>query len=128
MPPDCVDEHTDEEELDDDNLVSENVPLEFVGSVEIEYEGDDDDDEEESLVRPLAKRKRPSQTELKWEKMTPCSNITGTEGAKERKAEVVEPFSNQSIFDDSVLELILSQTLLFAQQKMAISPRYLKMR
>ena len=56
--------------------------------------------------------------------MTPCSNITRTEGANERKTEVIEKFSNQnplqifeSIFDDSVFDLILSQTMLFAQQK-----------
>ena len=49
-------------------------------------------------------------------KMTPCCNINKTEGAKERKAEVVQTFSNQNpaqiferIFDDSVLEPILSQ-------------------
>ena len=109
--------------IDDDNLASEDIPLEVAGSVEIESESDDDD-EDETLVTQLAKRKRSSRTELKWKKITPCSNITRTEGAKERKAEVVERFSNQNpvqifetIFDDSVLELILSQTMLFAQQK-----------
>ena len=123
LPPDNVDELTNEEELNDDIISGEDVPLEIPGSVEIEYENDDDE-EEESLVRPLAKRKRSSQTELKWKKMTPCSNITRTEGANERKTEVIEKFSNQnplqifeSIFDDSVFELILSQTMLFAQQK-----------
>ena len=63
LPPDNVDELTDEEELDDDIISGEDVPLEIPGSVEIEYENDDE--EEESLVRPLAKRKRSSPTELK---------------------------------------------------------------
>ena len=68
LPPDCVDEQTDEEELDDDNLASEDIPLEVAGSVEIEYESDDDDDEEETLVSSLANRKLSSQIELKWKK------------------------------------------------------------
>lgn len=47
-----------------------------------------------------------------------------TLGAEKRRVEVVGIFSNEnpveifeSIFDDSVLELILSQTELFARQK-----------
>ena len=56
------------EELDDDSSASEDMPSVVAGSVEIEYEGDDDDNEEESLVRPMAKRKLSSQTELKWKK------------------------------------------------------------
>ena len=43
LPPDCVDEQTDEEELDDDNLASEDISLEVAGSVEIESESDDDE-------------------------------------------------------------------------------------
>ena len=50
--------------------------------------------------------------------------MSSTAGAEERKAEVVDTFADQnslqifeSIFDDSVLELILSQTRLHAQQK-----------
>ena len=42
LPPDNVDELTDEEELDDDIISGEDVPLEIPGSVEIEYENDDD--------------------------------------------------------------------------------------
>ena len=33
LPPDCVDEQTDEEELDDYNLASEDIPLE----VEVQF-------------------------------------------------------------------------------------------
>ena len=40
LPPDNVDELTDEEELDDDIISGEDVPLEIPGSVEIEYEND----------------------------------------------------------------------------------------
>ena len=65
LPPDCFDEQTDEEDLDDDNLATEDIHFEVTDSVEIQYESSNDDDEEESLVRPFAKRKQSSQTELK---------------------------------------------------------------
>ena len=74
-------------------------------------------------MRQLAKRTIITDR-IEVEKITPCSNITRTEGVKEQKAEVVETVSNknpvqtfESIFGDSVLELILSQTMLFVQQK-----------
>ena len=40
LPPDCIDEQTDEEELDDDILASEDIPLVVSGSVEIKNESD----------------------------------------------------------------------------------------
>ena len=120
LPPKHVDEQTDEEELDDDNLASGEIPSEVPGPVEVEYESDD----EAPLASPLAKRKRSANTALKWKKVTPCCNIFSTAGAEERKAKVIDTFADQnpvqifeSIFDKSVLELIFSQTRLYALQK-----------
>ena len=70
LPSQHVDEQTDEEELDDDNLASGEISLEVPGPVEVEHESDDDDDA--PLASPLAKRKRSANTALKWKKVTPC--------------------------------------------------------
>ena len=82
LSPQHVDEQTVEEELDDDNLASGEIPSEVSGPVEVEYESDD----EAPLASPLPKRKRSANTALKWKKVTPCCNISNTAGAEEQKA------------------------------------------
>ena len=89
----------------------------FLGQMEIEVETNEEKDS------PANKRNftRPA---LKWKIIIPCYDMPSTIDAEERRRQFIKTFFDknlvqtfESIVDNCVFQLILSQTLLFAQQK-----------
>ncbi|XP_022816255.1 piggyBac transposable element-derived protein 3-like [Spodoptera litura] len=124
-PPSVV---TDEEEGPDENLGTTLLPRDIPGSIEVFIHNNKSDDDDSSDDEPLAnKQLRRDQEEgiPSWHKCEPTDSKTSKETSElDRKREVVKEELKdlyptqifEKIFDEEVIELIVSNTNLYARQ------------
>lgn len=126
-----ADYRTDEEEFDDDDLVTNVLPNDVPGELEIDIIGmedpDDDNDEwQDDKNIPLSEfiersNKRQKFTEPKWTQAPIEMKINSTNGAELRLQSVRDELLGlnavqifEKLFDDEVVQHIVYQTNLFA--------------
>lgn len=129
IPPD-VDYQTDNEEIDEDDLQSQNIPNDVPGEIELEYANDESDSDDEyniplSIIRQnlLRVQNATSCEKPDWTEDLLDISMVSTTGYMDRldnlKVQIegktpVEIF--ETVFDSKVIDLIMEQTNLYALQ------------
>jgi hypothetical protein len=125
LPPE-PDVLTDEEELDDDNIMENQLPRDVPGSIEVNFDKGFSDSDDEPLSNFVNKRPRLAQTKPTWQKINPVYTTFSQaleSGANQRIEKVKEDLRNcnpTEIFEKlfgNVFQLIVEQTILYARQK-----------
>lgn len=121
---------TDEEEGADENMVDDSMPQDVPGNVEV-FRCDNNvnlnDDYDSSDDEPLAEKvKRSRRQEPVWRKCLPTYSSTARSTAEmlERQEGVKKHFEDltpvqifEEIFDEEVIDLIITNSILYANQK-----------
>ncbi|KAB0803076.1 hypothetical protein PPYR_00046 [Photinus pyralis] len=137
IPPN-VDEQTDEEEFDDNNIQEFSMPNDVAGEIELQHMDSDIETSDEESNLPLSilrqnitsekslatKTKRRNLLEPKWTKDVVDTSMPSTCGFEDRVEVVKHDLEHLSpievfekLFDQEVLDHIVQQTNLYSSQK-----------
>lgn len=122
---------TDEEEGDEDDIITSHVPVDIPGPVEVFTRSEDnevwDSSDEEPLVPSSSKRQRLADPKVSsWRKCDPSYNIfhSTEQNVHERREKIIADLKNlndvtifEKLFDQEVLEMLVDYSKLYASQK-----------
>jgi hypothetical protein len=107
---------TDEEEIDETNLLRNDVPTDIPGELELMVDSDDDN-------IPLSKLQVTKNVPIKWRKRPVNMEMETTKFFQKAEFEKKEALEGKSpievfetLFDDEVVNLIIDQSLIYAKQ------------
>lgn len=127
VPPANVDEQTDEEDLDENDLTATALPQDVPGHLEL-FDSSDDSDADSNENSSNAAPKRSETDDLKWRKCKPSYQNTTTLGYTTRLETLKDDIKEKNpveifeqLFDTEILNHIIAETNRYAQQKNAHS-------
>ena len=123
LPPETVDEMSDAEEFDDDEI-GDNQIVDVLGNIEV-YVGTDDESEDQTSIRK-SKRAKIVQKEIpKWKKSAPKPTVPTIDNYKNKPVmeELIREFIDKNSFElftlimSGIFEIIQHQSQIYATQK-----------